>query len=74
MHNSDFDAHSSLCASSTLPAHRRVFAGRTHDRMWSPGESAMITRYSGPRVNGWDVAGWLLSGALLGLVAWMVWG
>ncbi len=74
MHSSDFDAHSALCASSALPAHRRVSAGRTHDRMWSPGESAMITRYSGPRVNTLDVLGWIGSAVMLGLTAWVVWG
>jgi hypothetical protein len=71
MHHSDFDADRAL---GILPAHRRVSSGRTFDRSWTPGESAMITRYAGPRVNGWDVAGWIGSAVMLLGAAWMVWG
>lgn len=55
-----------------LPAHRQLVAGRTFDRSWSPGGSAMITRYSRPRGNAWDVAGWIGSVVLVVLVLLVV--
>ncbi len=50
---------------NTLPDHRRAISGRTHSRSWVPGESAMITRFSRPRSNTWDVLGWLGAAALI---------
>lgn len=55
-----------------LPLNRRVLAGRTFDRSWSPGDSAMITRYSRPRANWWDVAGWVGAAVLVLLVLLVV--
>jgi UDP-N-acetylmuramyl pentapeptide phosphotransferase/UDP-N-acetylglucosamine-1-phosphate transferase len=34
---------------TTLPAHRRVINGRTHDRSWSPAEMDPIEHYQSPR-------------------------
>lgn len=78
MHNSDFDTHALLCdsvaANDFLPPHRRMTSGRTHSAPWEPsGYGAAITRHR-PRLNGWDVLGWIGSAVLLGLTAWMVWG
>ncbi len=79
MHNSDFDAHRLLCDSTHpprdfLPEHRRMSSGRTHSSTWERAGYGAALQGFRPRLNGWDVAGWIGSALLLGLTAWVVWG
>lgn len=57
-----------------LPPHRQMLSGRTYSTPWEPSGYGSAFSHHRPRMNGWDVLGWVGSAVLLGLAAWVVWG